>query len=92
LTSEDPGFDPAMISPSDIEKRRILEEESKSRQMDEKMCAEGEHRKENTAVVNTDPIPRRLDEIVGTITKLENQLYRIESKLDKLLASREIGQ
>ena len=56
--------------------------------MDEKMCAEGEQRKEHTTVVNTDPILRRLDEIVGTITKLENQLYRVESKLDKLLASR----
>lgn len=88
MTSEDPGFDPAILSPGDVEKRRILEEESKSRQMDEKMRAEGEHRKEHRKVVNTDAIPRRLDEIVGTITKLENQLYRIESKLDKLLASR----
>lgn len=92
MTSEDPGFDPAMISPGDVEKRRILEEESKSRLMDEKMREEGEHRKEHTTVVNTDPIPRRLDEIVGTIIKLENQLYRIESKLDKLLASSEKDQ
>jgi hypothetical protein len=81
-----------MISPGDVEKRRILEEESKSRLMDEKMREEGEHRKEHTTVFNTDPIPRRLDEIVGTVTKLENQLYRIESKLDKLLASSEKDQ
>jgi hypothetical protein len=95
LSGEDPGFDPSAISESDVEKRRILEENMR-RQIDKKMREQGKAKEEfPSADSHADPILtllRDLDDDVGNLSdevgRVQAQLKRLETKVDKLLESK----
>jgi hypothetical protein len=92
LSGEDPGFDPSAISESDVEKRRILEENMR-RQIDKKMHEQGKAKEEySTDDVHADPVIillRDLDDDIGNLNeevgRVQAQFTRLESKVDKLL-------
>jgi hypothetical protein len=96
LTGEDPGFDPSAISDSDVEKRRILEEENMRKQLDRRMREQGKAKEEYvTTDVNADPILillRDLDDDIGNLSeemrRIQVLLARLESKVDRLLESK----
>jgi archaellum component FlaC len=95
LSGEDPGFDPSAISESDVEKRRILEENMR-RQIDKKMREQGKAKEEfSSADSYADPILtllRDLDDDIGNLSdefgRVQAQLKRLETKVDKLLESK----
>jgi hypothetical protein len=95
LSGEDPGFDPSAISESDVEKRRILEENMR-RQIDKKMREQGKAKEEfSSADSHADPILtllRDLDDDIGNLSdefgRVQAQLKRLETKVDKLLESK----
>jgi hypothetical protein len=96
LSNEDRRHDPSIISDSDIEKRRILEEENKRRQIDKKMREQGKAKEEfSTTDSHADPVLillRDLDDDIGNLSeeigRIQAQLKRLESKVDKLLESK----
>jgi hypothetical protein len=95
LSGEDPGFDPSEISESDVEKRRILEENMR-RQIDKKLREQGKAKEEySTDDVHADPVLillRDLDDDVGNLSdevgRVQAQLKKLENKVDKLLESK----
>ena len=82
LISEDPGFDPVEISPADSEERRIHEEEIAKKRLNENIHEEIQHGEKYAGVGNKDLTFQGLAE---TIVKVQNQLIRIESKIDTLI-------
>jgi hypothetical protein len=73
LISEDPGFDPVAISPTDSEERRIHEEEIARKSLDENICK---------GVGDGNPT---LSELSEKIAEVQDQLLRLESKIDTLI-------
>jgi hypothetical protein len=94
--TEDRRLRPSTISDSDVEKHRILEEGDKRRQIDKKMREQGKAKEEfSTADSHADPVLillRDLDDDIGNlgeeVGKIQAQLARIESTVDKLLESK----
>jgi hypothetical protein len=82
LISEDPGFDPVEISPADSEERRIHEEEIAKKRLNENIHEEIQHGEKYAGVGNKDLTFQGLAE---TIVQVQNQLIRIESKIDTLI-------
>ncbi|CAN5305008.1 hypothetical protein BH18THE2_BH18THE2_09030 [soil metagenome] len=82
LISEDPGFDPVEISPTDSEERRIHEEEIAKKRLDENIREEIQHGEKYAGVGDKDLTFQGLAE---TIAEVQDQLLRIESKLDTLI-------
>jgi hypothetical protein len=82
LISEDPGFDPVEISPADSEEQRIHEEEIAKKHLDENIHEEIQHGGKYAGVGNKDLTFQGLTE---TIVEVQNQLVRIESKIDTLI-------
>jgi hypothetical protein len=82
LISEDPGFDPVEISPADSEERRIHEEEIAKKRLNENIHEEIQHGEKYAGVGNKDLTFQGLAE---TIVEVQNQLIRIESKIDTLI-------
>jgi hypothetical protein len=95
LSGEDPGFDPSAISESDVEKRRILEENMR-RQIDKKMREQGKAKEEySTPDTHADPVLmllRDLNDDIGNLSdevvRVQEQLKRLETKVDELLKSK----
>jgi ubiquinone biosynthesis protein UbiJ len=77
LISEDPGFDPVAITPTDSEERRIHEGEIARKSLDEKICEE-----RKTGVGDGNPT---LNELSERIAEVQDQLLRLESKIDTLI-------
>jgi hypothetical protein len=94
--TEDQRLGPSTISDSEVEKHRILEEEDKRRQIDKKMREQGKAKEEFSTVDSyADPVLillRDLDDDIGNlgeeVGKIQVQLARIESTVDKLLESK----
>ena len=94
--TEDRRLGPSTISDSEVEKHGILEEEDKKRQTDKKMHEQGKAKEEfSTADSYADPVLillRDLDDDIGNlgeeVGKIQVQLARIESTVDKLLESK----
>ena len=82
MISEDPGFDPVDISPADSEEQRIHEEEIAKKRLDENIHEEIQHVEKYARVGNKDLTFQGLAE---TIVEVQNQLVRIESKIDTLI-------
>ena len=82
LISEDPGFDPVEISPTDSEERRIHEEEIAKKRLDENIREEIQHGEKYSEVGHKDLTFQGLSE---TIAEVQDQLLRIESKIDTLM-------
>ena len=95
MSGEDPGFDPSAISESDVEKRRILEENMR-RQIDKKMREQGKAKEEySTPDTHADPVLmllRDLNDDIGNLSdevvRVQAQLKRLETKVDELLQSK----
>jgi archaellum component FlaC len=96
VSPEDWRLGPSTISESDVEKRKILEEEDKRRQIDKIMREQGKAKKEfSTDDSHADPVLillRDLDDDIGNLSEevgsIKAQLARIESTVDKLLESK----
>jgi hypothetical protein len=84
LNSEDPGFDPVAMSPTDSEERRIHEEEIARKRLDKNIIEERQHSEQYNWVGDEDPT---LSELAEKITEVQDRLSRIESKIDTLLES-----
>lgn len=82
MISEDPGFDPVEISPADSEEQRIHEEEIAKKRLDENIHEVIQHGEKYAGVGNKDLTFQGLAE---TIVEVQNQLVRIESKIDTLI-------
>jgi len=82
LTSEDPGFDPVEISPTDSEERRIHAEEIAKKRPDENIRGEIQHGEKYARAGDKNLTFHGLAE---TIAEVQDQLLRIESKLDTLI-------
>jgi hypothetical protein len=82
LTSEDPGFDPVEISPTDSEERRIHAEEIAKKRPDENIRGEIQHVEKYARAGDKNLTFQGLAE---TIAEVQDQLLRIESKLDRLI-------
>ena len=82
LISEDPGFDPVEVSSADSEERRIHEEEIAKKRLDENIHEEIQHGEKHAAVGNKD---LTLQGLAETIVEVQDQLIRIESKIDTLI-------
>jgi hypothetical protein len=82
LISEDPGFDPVEISPADSEEQIIHEEEIAKKRLDENIQEAIQHGEKYAGIGNKDLTFQGLAE---TIVKVQNQLVRIESKIDTLI-------
>jgi hypothetical protein len=82
LISEDPGFDPVEISPTDSEERRIHEEEIAKKRLDENIHDEIQHQEKYAGVGDKDQTFQGLAE---TIAEVQDKLLRIESKIDTLI-------
>jgi hypothetical protein len=94
--TEDRRLGLSTISDSEVEKHRILEEEDKRRQIDKKMREQGKAKEEySVADTHADPILillRDLDYDIGNLSeeigRVQAQLTRLESTVDKLLESK----
>jgi hypothetical protein len=82
LISEDPGFDPVEISPTDSEERRIHEEEIAKKRLDENIHDEIQHREKYSGVGEKD---QTFQDLAETIAEVQDKLLRIESKIDTLI-------
>jgi chromosome segregation ATPase len=92
---KDARFYPSTKSDNGIENRKISEEKMR-RQIDKKMREQGKAREEySTADTHADPILillRDLDDDIGNLSeeigRVQAQLTRLESKVDKVLDSK----
>jgi peptidoglycan hydrolase CwlO-like protein len=93
---EDSELDPSVIPNSEVEKRRVFEEENRRRQIDKKMREQGKVKEEySTAETHADPVLMLLRDLNDDIENLSDevgrvqaQLKRLETKVDELLESK----
>jgi hypothetical protein len=95
-STEESRFDPSAKYDSDVEKGRILEEENRRRRIDKKMREQGQAKEEfSSADSHADPVLmllRDLDDDIGNLSdevgRVQAQLKKLETKVDKLLESK----
>jgi peptidoglycan hydrolase CwlO-like protein len=93
---EDSELDPSVIPNSEVEKRRVFEEENRRGQIDKKMREQGKAKEEySTAETHADPVLMLLRDLNDDIENLSDevgrvqaQLKRLETKVDELLESK----
>jgi septal ring factor EnvC (AmiA/AmiB activator) len=93
---EDSELNPSVIPNSEVEKRRVFEDENRRRQIDKKIREQGKAKKEySTAETHADPVLMLLRDLNDDIENLSDevgrvqaQLKRLETKVDELLKSK----
>jgi chaperonin cofactor prefoldin len=93
---EDSELDPSVIPNSEVEKRRVFEEENRRKQIDKKMREQGKAKEEySTPDTHADPVLMLLRDLNDDIENLSDevgrvqaQLKRLETKVDELLESK----
>jgi chaperonin cofactor prefoldin len=93
---EDSELDPSVIPNSEVEKRRVFEEENRRKQIDKKMREQGKAKEEySTPDTHADPVLMLLRDLNDDIENLsdevgrvQTQLKRLETKVDELLESK----
>jgi chaperonin cofactor prefoldin len=93
---EDSELDPSVILNSEVEKRRVFEEENRRKQIDKKMREQGKAKEEySTPDTHADPVLMLLRDLNDDIENLSDevgrvqaQLKRLETKVDELLKSK----
>ena len=93
---EDSELNPSVIPNSEVEKRRVFEDENRRRQIDKKIREQGKAKEEySTAETHADPVLMLLRDLNDDIENLSDevgrvqaQLKRLETKVDELLKSK----
>ena len=79
---EDSELDPSAISGSEVEKRRVFEEENRKKQIDKKMREQGKAKEEySTADTHADPVLILLRDLNDDIGNLSDEVVRVQAAL-----------